>query len=209
MSALRVTSSPPESGGEPDRAGWSALGFAACYQRDARTRRNETLSVCLFKGSVLRRKGRKKSQKFFVLRTLQSHTDHTDLTDFFYCPAEIKEIKEIFRFALCAQPVPEALSFISFISAGLEILCARCQSEFRLTCFLPCWLTSSQAQRYVSSLFGYNFHKSAKIYTRFGILFQINAYLCLRPNTVIYATMEIMDDGRHPRLRHKSIHRLL
>ena len=82
LSALRVISSPPESGGEPDRAGWSALGFAACYQRDARTRRNETLSVCLFKGSVLRRKGRKKSQKFFVLRTLQSHTDHTDLTDF-------------------------------------------------------------------------------------------------------------------------------
>jgi hypothetical protein len=41
-------------------------------------------------------------------------------------------------------------------------------------------LTSSQAQRYVSSLFGYNFHKSAKIYTRFGILFQINAYLCTR-----------------------------
>ena len=48
-----------------------------------------------------------------------------------------------------------------------------------------------------------------QIYTRFGILFQINAYLCLRPNTVIYATKEIMDDGRHPRLRHKSIHRLL
>ena len=60
----------------------------------------------------------------------------------------MKEIKEIFRFAccaqpvpealsvisvnfcvpyiLCAQPVPEALSFISFISAGLKILCAAC-----------------------------------------------------------------------------------
>ncbi len=34
----------------------------------------------------------------------------------------MKEIKEIFRFALYAQPVPEALSFISFISAGLKIL---------------------------------------------------------------------------------------
>ena len=43
----RVTSSPPEflaepsgkaeRGGEPVRAGWSALGFAACYHRDART----------------------------------------------------------------------------------------------------------------------------------------------------------------------------
>ena len=40
--ALRVISSPPELGGEPGRAGWSALGFAACYQRDARTRANET-----------------------------------------------------------------------------------------------------------------------------------------------------------------------
>ena len=38
----------------------------------------------------------------------------------------MKEIKEIFRFALCAQPVPKALSVISFISAGLEILCAAC-----------------------------------------------------------------------------------
>ena len=91
LSALRVISSPPELGGEPDRAGWSALGFAACYQRDARTRRNETLSVFLFKGSVLRRKGRKKSQKFFVLRTLQSHTDHTDLTDFFIVPQKLKK----------------------------------------------------------------------------------------------------------------------
>ena len=34
--------------------------------------------------------------------------------------SQIKEIKEIFRFACCAQPVPEALSFISFISAGLK-----------------------------------------------------------------------------------------
>ena len=32
----------------------------------------------------------------------------------------MKEIKEIFRFALCAQPVPEALSVISFISAGQQ-----------------------------------------------------------------------------------------
>ena len=40
--------------------------------------------------------------------------------------SQIKEIKEIFRFAYCAQPVPEALSVISFISAGLEILCAAC-----------------------------------------------------------------------------------
>ena len=46
--------------------------------------------------------------------------------------AEMKEIKEIFRFALCAQPVPEALSVISFISAGqknsagLKIQCAAC-----------------------------------------------------------------------------------
>ena len=61
-----------------------------------------------------------KSQKFYVLRTLLLSCS------FLYCPAEIKEIKEIFRFALCAQPVPEALSFISFISAGLEILCAAC-----------------------------------------------------------------------------------
>jgi hypothetical protein len=38
----------------------------------------------------------------------------------------MKEIKEIFRFALCAQPVPEALSVISFISAGLKIRCAAC-----------------------------------------------------------------------------------
>ena len=38
----------------------------------------------------------------------------------------MKEIKEILRFALCAQPVPKALSVISFISAGLEILCAAC-----------------------------------------------------------------------------------
>ena len=50
----------------------------------------------------------------------------------FCCPAEIKEIKEVFRFALCAQPVPEALSVISFISAGqknsaeLKIQCAAC-----------------------------------------------------------------------------------
>ena len=50
----------------------------------------------------------------------------TQISQIFYCPAEIKEIKEIFRFALCAQPVLEALSFISFISAGLEILCAAC-----------------------------------------------------------------------------------
>ena len=35
----------------------------------------------------------------------------------------MKEIKEIFRFALCAQPVPEALSVISFISAGQQKLC--------------------------------------------------------------------------------------
>ena len=125
MSALRVISSPPESGGEPDRAGWSALGFAACYQRDARTRRNETLSVFLFKGSVLRRKGRKKSHKFFVLRTLQSHTDHTDLTDFLLSRRNERN-KGNFRFTLYAQPVPEALSVISFISAGLEILCAAC-----------------------------------------------------------------------------------
>jgi len=61
-----------------------------------------------------------KSQKFFVLRTLLLSCS------FFYCPAKIKEIKEIFRFALYAQPVPEALSFISFISAGLKILCAAC-----------------------------------------------------------------------------------
>ena len=40
--------------------------------------------------------------------------------------SQMKEIKEIFRFAYCAQPVPEALSVISFISAGLEILCAAC-----------------------------------------------------------------------------------
>ena len=40
--------------------------------------------------------------------------------------SQMKEIKEILRFALCAQPVPEALSVISFISAGLEILCAVC-----------------------------------------------------------------------------------
>ena len=76
--------------------------------------------------------------EIFVLRTLQSHTDihrnHRNFSSFglfycpvvFYCPAEIKEIKEIFRFAYCAQPVPKALSVISFISAGLEILCAAC-----------------------------------------------------------------------------------
>ena len=46
--------------------------------------------------------------------------------------SQMKEIKEIFRFALCAQPVPEALSVISFISAGqknsagLKIQCAAC-----------------------------------------------------------------------------------
>ena len=40
--------------------------------------------------------------------------------------SQMKEIKEIFRFAYCAQPVPKALSVISFISAGLEILCAAC-----------------------------------------------------------------------------------
>ena len=34
---LRLFSSPPKLGGVPDRAGWSALGFAACYRRDART----------------------------------------------------------------------------------------------------------------------------------------------------------------------------
>ena len=52
---------------------------------------------------------------------VKGHTDFTDFTDFyvsqsFCCPAEIKEIKEIFRFALCAQPVPKALSVISVIS---------------------------------------------------------------------------------------------
>ena len=49
------------------------------------------------------------------------------------CPAEIKEIKEIYASLICAQPVPKALSvisvnscvtiivsFISFISAGLK-----------------------------------------------------------------------------------------
>ena len=62
----------------------------------------------------------------------QSLTDkeiHTDAN----CPAEIKEIKEIFASLICAQPVAKALSvisvnfcvtiivsFISFISAGLK-----------------------------------------------------------------------------------------
>ena len=70
--------------------------------------------------------------EIFVLRTILSHTDLSDFTDFlsssglFNCPAEMKEIKEIFRFALCAQPVPKALSFISFISAGLKNLCDLC-----------------------------------------------------------------------------------
>ena len=37
----------------------------------------------------------------------------------FCCPAEMKEIKEIIASLICAQPVPTALSVISFISAGL------------------------------------------------------------------------------------------
>ena len=65
--------------------------------------------------------------RFTLIDCFLSHTEITEITEifrpsdsfivlkFFYCPAEIKEIKEIFRFALYAQPVPEALSFISFI----------------------------------------------------------------------------------------------
>ena len=177
MSVLRVISSPPDQEGSP--IGQGGL-----------KRRKETLCVFLFKGSVLRRKGRKNLGGEEV--TLMTN----DL---------MTAVSHIRDSPLCAHQGQPPLCGGWLRRARLS----RCQSEFRLTCFLPCWLTSSQAQRYVSSLFGYNFHKSAKIYTRFGILFQINAYLCLRPNTVIYATMEISDDGRHPRLRHKSIHRLL
>ena len=35
----------------------------------------------------------------------------------------MKEIKEIIASLICAQPVPEALSVISFISAGQKKLC--------------------------------------------------------------------------------------
>ena len=73
--------------------------------------------------------------------------------------SQMKEIKEIFLFALCAQPVPkalsvisvnfcvpsilcaqpvpEALSFISFISAGLKNLCDLCN----LCAITPCHFT--------------------------------------------------------------------
>jgi hypothetical protein len=44
---------------------------------------------------------------------------------FFVSPAEIAEIAEISASLFCAQPVPEALSFISFISAGQKQLSAR------------------------------------------------------------------------------------
>ena len=45
----------------------------------------------------------------------------------FDCPAEIKEIAEIFASLICAQPVPKALSFISFISAGLKKSVSICE----------------------------------------------------------------------------------
>ena len=49
---------------------------------------------------------------FSLIDCFLSHTEITEITEIFssfglfYCPAEIKEIKEIFRFACCAQPVP-------------------------------------------------------------------------------------------------------
>ena len=58
---LRLFSSPPkflaepsgkaERGGVPDRAGWSALGFAACYRRDARTSAKTTADCCIGRSS--------------------------------------------------------------------------------------------------------------------------------------------------------------
>ena len=66
--------------------------------------------LSLINGFLISHRYSQKSQKFFVLRTLLLSCS------FFNCPAEIKEIKEIFRFACCAQPVPKALSVISVIS---------------------------------------------------------------------------------------------
>ena len=64
--------------------------------------------LSLINGFLISHRYSQKSQKFsFVLRTLLLSCS------FFNCPAEIKEIKEIFRFALYAQPVPKALSVIS------------------------------------------------------------------------------------------------
>ena len=40
----------------------------------------------------------------------------------------MKEIKEIIASLICAQPVPTALSMISFISAGHKLICAICVS---------------------------------------------------------------------------------
>ena len=93
-----------------------------------------------------------KSQKFYVLRTLQSHTDHTDLTDFLLSRRNERN-KGNFRFTLYAQPVPEALSVISFISAGLEILCAACAGgtfcDFRDFCvpYILCAKTQHSCPR--------------------------------------------------------------
>ena len=88
---------------------------------------------------------------FSLIDCFLSHTEITEITEilrpsdsfivlkFFYCPAEMKEIKEIFRFTLYAQPVPEALSVISVnfcvpFSRCRRRRCRRCRSRAAERC---------------------------------------------------------------------------
>ena len=83
---------------------------------------------------------------FFISH--RNHRNHRNFSSFglfycpevfFYCPAEMKEIKEIFRFTLYAQPVPEALSVISVnfcvtFSRCRRRRCRRCRSRAAERC---------------------------------------------------------------------------